>query len=474
MIIEKEKGKISSLANKKIQRYKKENNKSIPLFELPKIDDIAQDSFDNIHFKTPNHYKGVNTLQLEWFANHTFIGYQACVYIANNWLVNKSCLIPARDSLRQGYELDYEIEDKEIITKFDKKIKLNDILRNYIYMGKIFGGQLAFFDIKFNSAGDRKDFYENPFNLDGVPENGYKGIVLIDPIDVAPILTAKNVQDPTSEDYMKPEYYLIGGNKYHHSHFTVYIPYEVPKLAKQRYSYFGISLPEKIYERVYASERTANEAPELAMTKRLVAIQLAGLDEANSDILEDNLRILTEFRNNFGAWISDKDSTITQLETSLGDLDTTIMTQYQLVSAIAGVPATKLLEVQPKGFNSTGEYEAENYRQDLESIQLNDLEPLLDRHYQLLLKSKGLDGEIKIQWNPLDSPTAKEYAEIEKLKADTDNVYFTTGAIDGQDIRNRIKSDKESVYFGLEDKELETPNEIDNLLSGFKDEDNTN
>ncbi len=35
------------------------------------------------------------------------------------------------------------------------------------------------------------------------------------------------------------------------------------------YNYFGVSVPERIYERVYASERTANEAPQLAMTKRL-------------------------------------------------------------------------------------------------------------------------------------------------------------------------------------------------------------
>ena len=201
---------------------------------------------------------------------------------------------------------------------------------------------MLFRSIKFESPDKRKEFYESPFNIDGVPENGYKGIRLIDPIDVSPILVAKNVQDPTDDSYMKPEYYLIGGVKYHSSHFISYIPYEVAKLAKQRYNYFGISLPERIYERVYASERIANEAPELAMTKRLVTLGISGLEDGSYDVLEDNLKILTEFRDNYGVFLGDKDTTVTQLETSLADLDVTIMTQYQLVSSIAGVPAIEL------------------------------------------------------------------------------------------------------------------------------------
>ena len=142
MIIEKDEVKKSFLTK---QNHRQDKKINIPVFELPKIDDVAMDSFDNVHFKHPNYYKGVNPLQLEWFANHSFIGYQACVYIANHWLVNKSCLIPARDSIGQGWEIDTEDTTKEIFKKIDKKFKIKGLLRDFIYMGKIFGGQLAFF-----------------------------------------------------------------------------------------------------------------------------------------------------------------------------------------------------------------------------------------------------------------------------------------------------------------------------------------
>ncbi|HEI8522061.1 TPA: DUF1073 domain-containing protein, partial [Proteus mirabilis] len=134
----------------------------------------------------------------------------------------------------------------------------------------------------------------------------------------------------------------------------------------------------------------------------------------------------------------------------------TIMTQYQLVASASNVPATKLLGTTPKGFNSTGEYEEANYREELESIQSNDLEELLQRHYDMLMRSDGLPvTEISITWAPLDSPTAVESADIELKEAQTDVALASTGAIDGLDIRKKLASNKESSYYGIEVNEAD-------------------
>ena len=42
---------------------------------------------------------------------------------------------------------------------------------------------------------------------------------------------------------------------------------------KPAYLYGGLPVPQLISERVYAAERTANEAPMLAMTKRLTVLK---------------------------------------------------------------------------------------------------------------------------------------------------------------------------------------------------------
>lgn len=391
---------------------------------------------------------GIPDSQGMWYASQGFIGYPMCALIAKHWLVDKACGMPARDAIRQGYNIDCDhAETIELLRKRDSKMKVNKHMRDLIHFGRVFGGRVAIFVVESTDP----DYYVKPFNLDGVTPNSYKGISQVDPSWVTPDLTSDNLSDPASLNFYEPTYYWIGQRRYHKSHLHVFAPYPVPDLMKQTYNFFGVSVPERIYERVYAAERTANEAPQLAMTKRLLTMGVPGLEMVDKHSLALNLQDFMSLRDNFGVHVSDGETTFNQFDTALADLDTTIMTQYQLVAAGANVPATKLLGTTPKGFNSSGEYEEAVYREELESIQTNDLEPLLERHYRILAKSMGLgDHELSIQWNPLDSPTAKEYAEINEIKARTAAAYYNTGAIDGHDIREQLKLDKESDFFGVE------------------------
>jgi phage-related protein (TIGR01555 family) len=191
------------------------------------------------------------------------------------------------------------------------------------------------------------------------------------------------------------------------------------------------------------------------MTKRTNVLatdaSAALADESN---FTNNLARGLQYRDNFQTVVIDKDQEeITQLETSLADLDDLIMTQYQLVAAAAGVPATKLIGTSPKGFNATGEYEEASYHEELQSIQECDLDPLLERHYLLLMRSEF--PEIKavpvVVWNALDAQTAEETALTNKAKAETDKILFDAGAIDGEDIRARLIADPKSGYSGIEE-----------------------
>ena len=51
----------------------------------------------------------------------------------------------------------------------------------------------------------------------------------------------------------------------------------MPDTLKPSYNYGGIPLPQLIYERVYAAERTANEAPQLALSKRTSVLKVNAL-----------------------------------------------------------------------------------------------------------------------------------------------------------------------------------------------------
>ena len=396
--------------------------------------------------------------QFAWYAGQGFIGWQQAAMISQNWLVKKACAMPAKDASRNGYELsvndgtEVEPEVLDYIREQDKKFQ---ILRNcveFIDLGRTFGIRVAMFIVDSPDP----EYYTKPFNPDGVRPNSYKGISQIDPYWISPELSGEAAANPAAPDFYEPTWWRISGKRVHRTHLVIFRNGNLPDILKPAYLYGGLPVPQLIAERVFAAERTANEAPMLAMTKRMMVMK-ADLTQIAANQQEFNARMeyQSQVQNNYGTKFVGLDDEFQQFDTSLADLDAVIMTQYQLVAAAAGVPATKLLGTSPKGFNATGEFEESSYHEELESIQQHDLSPLVNRHHLLLIRShiakefKLKPFNTEVAWKPVDSPTAAEQAEINLKKAQTDTALSQAGAVDGTDIRERLINDLDSGYNGI-------------------------
>lgn len=387
------------------------------------------------------------------FAQQGFIGYQACALLAQNWIINNACSVPCEDAIRPGYEIslnqDIELEDQDLLVKIkqvsERKYNISNIARNFARNNKIFGCALAL------PVVDGID-YAKPFNIDGVRRGSYKGISLIEPYWVMPELDMEATSAPESLHFYEPTWWrLPNGKRIHRSHVIYITGDEVPDVLKPTYYFGGLPLTQQIYERVYASERVANEAPLMALTKRMLIAD--GNIEAylmNEEEAEEKLRKLSYCRDNYGVFFKRPGDNVQQIDTSLTDFDALIMTQYQLVASIARMPATKLLKTQPKGFNATGEYEMKDYIQELQHLQDNQMKPLIERNNLLVEKSEfGYSYELEAKFNPVDMPTERELAEVRKIDADTDAVLINAGAISPEEARARIIADPNSGYNGL-------------------------
>lgn len=403
---------------------------------------------------------GIPEVQAMWYGSQGFIGYQMCALLAQNWLIGKACLIPARDAIRKGFKV--TINDgtdagrPEVLAAIEaanRRHKLKRSMVEYIYMGRIFGVRVALFLVESSDP----EYYVKPFNPDGITPGSYRGISQIDPYWCVPELTSRTASDPAALDFYEPTYWIINNQRYHKSHLVIFKGAEVPDILKPSYLYGGMSVPQRIYERVYAAERTANEAPQLALTKRAMIFYTdAAKALANQAQFEQRLSTWAHFRDNFGVKVADKEADlIEQKDTSLSDLDAVIMTQYQIVASAANMPATKLLGTTPKGFNSSGDYETDSYHEELESIQA-EAEPLIDRHLLCVMRSEiaprfGIKPfDLTCTWNPLATLNAVELAALNKTKAETDKILAVDiQAIDGGDVRKRVSGDPESGHNGL-------------------------
>jgi phage-related protein (TIGR01555 family) len=409
----------------------------------------------------------ITDAQFAFYGSQSFIGYQTMAMIAQHWLVNKACSQPGKDAIRNGYEITAN-DGKEVtpetlakLAKADRRFKVKRNLLEFVYFGRMFGIRHVLFEVDSSDP----DYYVKPFNPDGVTLGTYRGMVQIDPYWITPELGAEAATNPQSPHFYEPTFWLIKGKRFHRSHFVIFKGPNVADYLKPTYRYGGLSVPQMIFERVYGAERTANEAPMLAQSKRETVLHI-DVDKAiaNQEAFETKIGTWTQWRNNFGVKIVGPAEVVQQFETSLADLDDVIMTQYQLVASIAGVPVTKLLGTVPKGFNSTGEYDEASYHEELESLQEHDLDPLLERHHLLVMRSeipKENWFSVEAKWNTLDAMTAEEQANVNKTKAETAKTYFDMGAIDGIDERARLIADPESGYSGLTEAELEDPLELD-------------
>ena len=431
----------------------------------PSIQDTGMDSvcFNNA-YSMGNSY-GVNPIAFEWFASDSFIGFGAMAIIAQNSLISKACNLPAKDAIRKGWKVS-TVEDTKIdsqifdeIRNLDKhKYKIKDKLINQSQFTKVYGIRVALFVVESTDP----MYYEKPFNIDGVKAGSYKGISQIDPQWCTPINTSDNVSNPASLNYYEPTYWQINGKKYHKSHLVITRGDEVADILKPTYQYAGISLVQKIYNRLYGAEKTANEIPMLVQSKRLNVYKMEGMEDKVADYndFNDKMQTWVELRDNYGMRFAGENDSIEQLETSLSDLDVNVMTQYQLVCSIANIPSYKLLNSPMKGFSS-GDTEQSSYHEELENIQDLILEPVLDRHYQLLIKSEikpkfNIDFNAYIQWNELDAITEKERAEIDEIKSRTDINYTNAGILGQNGINKKLTDDENSPYFGMiEDDDYE-------------------
>lgn len=417
--------------------------------------------------------------QMMGFLNQTFIGFQACALLKQNPFIDRACSIPAKDAIAPDYKLSYindadkeadektpDIDELADIKDQSRRIyKINDICVKHTTNKKAYGYSLVVPMV------DGVDM-EKPYNIDGVKKGSYHGMAVVEPYWVNTQLDAEAAGDPSSPHFYEPTWYVLaGGKKIHRSWVIKAINSEVSDVLKPTYFFGGVPLTQQIYERVYAADKVANEAPLLALTKRLLVVD-ADIENmvANPDEAYSIMQALTELRDNFGVYAKRAGDQVSQIDTALADFDALIMTQYQLVASIAGMPATKLLKTTPKGFNATGEYEDKDYKQSLVEIQENDYLPLITRHNELYTKSVyGRVIPLDVTFNPIDTPTEKEVAEIAQIKSQTAANHINAGITTADEERDILRNEDGSAYSALPE-EIEEP-DID---LNFDEEDKEN
>lgn len=414
------------------------------------------------------------------YGNDSYIGWSACAILAQNPVIHLACHIPAEDAIASGYEFTYADHNdadkngdgepnKDLLTALKKKtekMKINDACVKLAYNKRVFGSGIAM-PVIYDRNGKPFDM-SKPFNPDGLKGVDYRGFKVVDPYWLTPQFEEAATRDPMNERFMQPTWYKMpDGRSIHWTWFIKTDNAEVADILKPTYYYGGMPLTQMIYKRVWCAEKTANEAPLLAMSKRMLVVD-ANVQQLvkNKSYVYKLMQVITKCRTNWGVFFKSPTSNIQQIDTSLTDFEECMFSQFQLVASIAQMPATKLLQTTPKGFNSTGEYEWKIYAQLLETTQTRDYKPLIEKHIEILTASQGERHVVNVTFNPVDAPSEKERADIESTKSNTRANYVQNGILTPEEVREVMRNDEDGEFSSISasNPDLDHEKEVEEAL----------
>lgn len=357
-------------------------------------------------------------------------------------LATKIIKTPADDMTRKWITI--ANDDKGEIQKTLDDLKAEERFNEAIQWQRLYGGAIIVMGIMDGKEADE------PLNMKTA-----KSIEWLEVVDRSNIIldTSAYVQDTKSKDFGKMEIYdiLIGPNlnqmRVHRSRVLEFFGNPAPKgIAEQLedVKYWGMSILQTIFRNL-ASYGSAVQSIDNILYELIIGkYKIAGLSEKLASGNESQVIARMEMINMYKSVIhavllGENEDYIRDTVNAAGIPD--LWDRYMIhLSGVAEIPVTKLFGRSPAGENATGEGDLNNYYDSIESKQKLDVRSPLQRAVDIIAEIDNIPGDNhQITFNPLKQMTKKEIAEIDKMNAETDNIYMQNGVVTNLEVREKRK-----------------------------------
>jgi uncharacterized protein len=380
-----------------------------------------------------------------------------------SWICGKVVDCPADDMTRAGIEITGDIDPDEL----DKLHNgFNDTatwggINQTAKWGRLYGGCIGVMLIDGQKP-------ETPLRAETVGKGAYKGILVLDRWMIQPNYT--ELVTEFGPDLGKPKFYetvvegfAIPKMKVHYSRCIRIDGVDLPFWQRITENLYGMSVLERLYDRLVAFDSTTQGAAQLVYKAHLRTLKVDGLRNIIAaggkalDGLVASLEYMRRFQTNEGISLIDAKDEFETHEYSFSGLDQVLLAFGQQISGAADIPLVRLFGQSPAGLNATGDSDIRNYYDGINQQQ----ELKLRRPLTTLIQVQALSLGIKLpegwgfKFNPLWQMTDKEKAEI------ADRVSTAVDRVE----QSGIISPKVAL------KELKQSSRVTGIFSNITDED---
>lgn len=327
----------------------------------------------------------------------------------SSFLVGAGVDAMADDMTRKGINISSKLKpgEKGKLEMFWDDISVWDEINNTLKWSRLYGGALLVVLIEGQNM-------STPLKLDRIKEGQFKGLMVLDRWMVNP--TYSDLITDYGPDFGKPTFYKVVTNqqgippwKIHHSRVVRMDGDSLPFQQAQTENGWGMSVVERIFERVQAFDTATVGATQLIHKAHLRTYSIDGLRNilATGGTMEAGLMkhmdMIREFQTIEGMTMMDaKDKFETHSYSFAGIADVMLRFAEQ-VSGATQIPLVRLFGQSPSGF-STGDGDLENYYSRVNSLQERRLRRsirwLLDISWRSLF-GETLPDDFTFEFNKL-------------------------------------------------------------------------
>lgn len=351
---------------------------------------------------------------------------------------------------------DSKAEKIKQITDDIENFKVRDVFRKAAEVDGYFGRAHLYVDLGYQTPQELKFPIGNgrdALSQLKVKPGMLQGFKIIEPVWTYP--SSYNSNNPLTGDWYNPQSWFVLGKELHHTRLIRMVGREVPDLLKPSYAFGGLALSQMAKPYVDNWLRTRQSVADVvwSFSTSGVMTDMQTLMQSQGDDLFARAELYNNLRNNRGLMILNKDSEeFFQINTPLGTLDKLQAQAQEHMASVSSIPLVFLLGITPSGLNASSEGEIRVFYDFIHAFQTKFFTEPLTRVIDFIQLNRfgTIDPEITFEFEPLWSMDEKSIAEIDKTKAETDDMRINGGVISPLEARKAVANAPDSPYPGLD------------------------
>lgn len=399
-----------------------------------------------------------NRIGLEWIHRGSWIGGQAVDVVAD-------------DMTRAGVEQfsDIRPDANEIIEHRATVLRIWDKVNETIKWSRLYGGAIC---VALVDGQDPR----TPLTLSSVGPNQFMGLLALDRWMVEPSL--EDLVTDYGPSLGLPRYYRVGqaapalrGQVIHHSRVMLrMVGVELPYQQQLTEQLWGISVLERLYDRMVAFDSASTGAAQLVYKIYLRTLKIKGLRDIVSaggrpmQGVHAYVDMMRRFQGIEGITMLDQDDEFeVQQHSALSGLSDLLLAFGQQLSGALQIPLVRLFGQSPAGLSATGESDLRMYYDHIAQRQYKDLHTGITNIYMLLARSKGIElpANFMVEFSPLWQLQSKERSEVAGSTADAVTKAKDAGLISDKTAMKELRQSSRitGIFTNITDEDIERASE---------------